>query len=86
MAESQTITVGQQIANAVLPFMTSKHTASPKECVEMIAKPVDRTINELVEELKKTEDLLVNLINENRPFAPRLARVRNLIKKYSPQQ
>jgi hypothetical protein len=77
------MTTGEQIAVSVLPFMTSKHNLTRNECVEIVSKPIDRSIDELVGELKKTEDLLINLTNAGWHVAMRLERVRGLIKKYS---
>ena len=36
------MTNGQQLAAAIMPFMTSRHTASREELTRMVAKPVDR--------------------------------------------
>jgi len=46
MGTTKKQTSGATLATSVLPFMTSKHTCSKKECISMIQKPVDMYLSQ----------------------------------------
>jgi hypothetical protein len=82
---SEKTTVGFKIAASILPFMTSRHTCSKSECIDMVSKPIDRIVDSFLGELRLMESLLVGLQTSGINVKERLANVRRIIKDYSPK-
>lgn len=86
-------TTGQTLAAAIRPFVASNNVTQVDEVIKDIAKMIDNNIPkteksklelaapEMLDALKRCEDLLTNLYNEGRAFDGIRKRVQSAIKK-----